>query len=97
MSTKSFWINIIFNILVHSHLIFVFFQNSCYKLIHSILVNNSSRDAALNFIQEVLVRNVKRQQIQVNERMVAGDGFMLNFLSVMQHLSSKVSPQIGPK
>jgi len=65
-------------------------RNSCYKLIHSILVNNSSRDAALNFIQEVLVRNVKRQQIQVNERMVAGDGFMLNFLSVMQHLSSKV-------
>jgi len=65
-------------------------RNSCYKLIHAILVNNSSRDAALNFIQEVLVRNVKRQQIQVNERMVAGDGFMLNFLSVMQHLSSKV-------
>ena len=69
---------------------FHYFQNSCYKLIHAILVNNSSRDAALNFIQEVLVRNVKRQQIQVNERMVAGDGFMLNFLSVMQHLSSKV-------
>ena len=66
------------------------FQNSCYKLIHAILVNASSRDAALNFIQEVLVRNVKRQQLQVNERMVAGDGFMLNFLSVMQHLSSKV-------
>ena len=60
-------------------------------------MNNSSRDAALNFIQEVLLRNVKRQQIQVNERMVAGDGFMLNFLSVMQHLSSKVSLQIGPK
>ena len=26
----------------------------------------------------------------VNERMVAGDGFMLNFLSVMQLLSAKV-------
>lgn len=65
-------------------------RNSCYKLIHAILVNGSSRDSAMNFIQEVLVRNVKRQQLQVNERMVAGDGFMLNFLSVMQHLSSKV-------
>ena len=53
-------------------------------------MNNSSRESALNFIQEVLVRNAKRQQLQVNERMVAGDGFMLNFLSVMQHLSAKV-------
>ena len=36
------------------------------------------------------VRNAKRQQLQVQERFVAADGFMLNFLSVMQHLSSKV-------
>ena len=36
------------------------------------------------------MRNAKRQQLQVQERFVAGDGFMLNFLSVMQHLSSKV-------
>ena len=28
---------------------------------------------------------------QVNERQVAGDGFMLNFLSVMQILASKVT------
>ena len=69
---------------------FQIFQGSTHKLIHSILVNNTSRDAALNFLQEVLVRNVKRQQLQVMERYVAGDGFMLNFLSVMQHLSSKV-------
>ena len=53
-------------------------------------MNNKSRDAALSFLQEVLVRNAKRQQLQVQERFVAGDGFMLNFLSVMQHLSSKV-------
>ena len=36
------------------------------------------------------MRNAKRQQLQVQERFVAADGFMLNFLSVMQHLSSKV-------
>ena len=35
--------------------------------------------------------------MQVNERTVAGDGFMLNLLSVMQHLSAKVSlNQIWP-
>lgn len=54
-------------------------------------MNATSRDSALNFIEEVLVRNVKRQQIQVSDRMVAGDGFMLNFLSVLQQLCSKVS------
>ena len=30
------------------------------------------------------------------KQMVAGDSFMLKFLSVMKHLSSKASPQIGP-
>ena len=59
-------------------------QRDTHQLIYAILANNASRDAALDFLQEVLVRNVKRQQIQVMERFVAGDGFMLNFLSVMQ-------------
>ena len=30
-------------------------------------------------------------KFQVNERQVAGDGFMLNFLTVMQILASKVT------
>lgn len=68
-----------------------FIRTSAHKLFHAVLVNNASRDSALKFMEEVLVRNVKRQQIQVNGRLVAGDGFMLNFLSVMQHLSSKVT------
>merc|ERR1712223_699923 len=65
-------------------------RKNTHQLLHAILVNNKSRDAALSFLQEVLVRNAKRQQLQVQERFVAADGFMLNFLSVMQHLSSKV-------
>jgi ubiquitin conjugation factor E4 B len=31
------------------------------------------------------------RHFQVNERQVAGDGFMLNFLAVMQMLASKVT------
>ena len=31
-----------------------------------------------------------RQQLQACEQLVAGDGFMLNLVSVLQHLSSKV-------
>ena len=64
---------------------------SLHKLFHSILVNASSRNAALNYLSECMARNLKRQQLQVNERTVAGDGFMLNVLSVLQLLAAKVS------
>ena len=37
-----------------------------------------------------LVQNSKRQQLQANERQVAGDGFMLNLVSVLQLLCAKV-------
>ena len=37
-----------------------------------------------------LVRNSKGQQLQANERQVAGDGFMLNLVSVLQLLCAKV-------
>ena len=62
-----------------------------HKVFYAILLNSASRDATLKYIAEVLQRNIRRQQMQVNERTVAGDGFMLNLLSVMQHLSAKVS------
>lgn len=44
----------------------------------------------LNFLAVLLKHNEKRAQIQVQERNVAGDGFMLNFLSIMQMLAVKV-------
>ena len=37
---------------------------SLHKLFHSILVNASSRNAALNFLSECMARNLKRQQMQ---------------------------------
>ena len=68
-----------------------FLRTSLHKLFYAILLNVSSRDAALKFLSECLIRNAKRKQMQVNESTVAGDGFMLNILSVLQHLASKVS------
>ena len=44
----------------------------------------------LDWVSTALARNFKRQQLQANERLVAGDGFMLNLVTVLQHLSSKV-------
>jgi len=43
-----------------------YFQNELYKVLHNILVNGDSRDAALTFISTALQRNSKKAQIQVN-------------------------------
>ena len=45
---------------------------------------------SLSGLAPTLVRNSKRQQLQANERQVAGDGFMLNLVLVLQLLCSKV-------
>ncbi|XP_064611043.1 ubiquitin conjugation factor E4 B-like [Liolophura sinensis] len=67
-----------------------FARNELFKIVHAILVNSETRDAAIGFIGAVIRRNVKRSQIQVDERLVSGDGFMLNFLTVLQMLTLKV-------
>nr|CAD7392943.1 unnamed protein product [Timema cristinae] len=61
-----------------------------HKVFHDILVNGSSREATLSYLAMLLRNNEKRAQIHIDERSVAGDGFMLNLLSVMQMLAIKV-------
>ena len=64
---------------------------SLHKVFHDILVCNNSREDTLTFVATLLRNNEKRAQIQVEERSLAGDGFMLNLLSIMQFLAIKVS------
>jgi hypothetical protein len=61
-----------------------------HKVFHDILVCNSAREATLSYLAALLRNNEKRAQIQVDERSLAGDGFMLNVLSIMQFLAVKV-------
>ncbi|KAK6628131.1 hypothetical protein RUM44_010614 [Polyplax serrata] len=61
-----------------------------YEIFHGTLVNSSSRDYLLEHVSTVLRLNEKRAQIQVVELANAGDGYMLNLLSVLQLLSVKV-------
>lgn len=44
----------------------------------------------LAYISALLKHNEKRTQLQSDDRSLAGDGFMLNLLSVLQMLSLKV-------
>ncbi|KAL3862635.1 hypothetical protein ACJMK2_008589, partial [Sinanodonta woodiana] len=68
-----------------------FLRDEMHKIVHSLLVNGETREAALTYITTVIDRNAKRSQLQVDERFVAGDGFMLNLLVVLQKLSSKIT------
>ncbi len=69
---------------------FIFSQGELFKILHAMLVNGETREAAMDFLGAVIERNQKRAQLQTDERMVAGEGFMLNALTVMQQLSVKI-------
>lgn len=60
------------------------------KIFHFMMANQESRDICLNYIAQLLKYNEKRSQLQMEERALAGDGFMLNLLSVLQNLSAKI-------
>lgn len=57
---------------------------------YNLIVNMSSRDPTLAYITKMLVINEKRCKMRVDERTIAGDGFMLNLLTTLQELSVKV-------
>jgi ubiquitin conjugation factor E4 B len=65
-------------------------RNLQHRIFHYLLANPESRDACLNYLAKVLKYNEKRSQLQMEERSLAGDGFMLNLLSVLQMLSLKI-------
>lgn len=67
-----------------------FARGELFKVLHTLLLNGDTRDAALGYIAAVLDRNQKRAQMQADERMISGEGFMLNFLTVLQQLSVKI-------
>jgi len=67
-----------------------FLRSQLHTVFHAVLANSSTREHGLALIAEILSRNQKRKQMQANERLNAGDGFMVSLMSVMQLLSSKV-------
>jgi len=65
-------------------------RTQLHQLFHEALANKASRGPLLDWLQAAIARNAKRTQLQANERLVAGDGFMLNLTSVLQKLCFKV-------
>ncbi|PIK41647.1 putative ubiquitin conjugation factor E4 B [Apostichopus japonicus] len=67
-------------------------REELFHILKSLLVNANTRDKMMEFLSVVLKRNQKRSQLHVDESQVAGDGFMLNILVILQKLNEKVAP-----
>ncbi|XP_030624607.1 ubiquitin conjugation factor E4 B isoform X2 [Chanos chanos] len=65
-------------------------RGDLFKILHNILLNSETREAALSYMAAVVNRNVKKAQMQTDDKLVSTDGFMLNFLWVLQQLSMKI-------
>ncbi|XP_053308121.1 ubiquitin conjugation factor E4 B isoform X2 [Spea bombifrons] len=65
-------------------------RQDLFKILHSILLNGETREAALNYMAAIVTGNMKKAQMQTDDRLVSTDGFMLNFLWVLQQLSTKI-------
>ncbi|XP_066546655.1 ubiquitin conjugation factor E4 B isoform X2 [Amia ocellicauda] len=65
-------------------------RGDLFKILHNILLNGETREAALNYMAAMVNRNVKKTQMQTDDRLVSTDGCMLNFLWVLQQLSMKI-------
>lgn len=66
------------------------FKAGLNKIMYNLIINMSSRDPTLTYITKMLICNEKRCKMRVDERIIAGDGFMLNLLTTLQELSVKV-------
>ncbi|XP_028264851.1 ubiquitin conjugation factor E4 B isoform X2 [Parambassis ranga] len=65
-------------------------RGDLFKVLHNILLNGETRDLALNYMAALVNYNVKKAQMQTDDKLVTTDGFMLNFLWVLQQLSMKI-------
>lgn len=65
-------------------------RGDLFKILHNILLNGETREAALSYMASLVNRNVKKAQMQTDDKLVSTDGFMMNFLWVLQQLSMKI-------
>ncbi|XP_052356461.1 LOW QUALITY PROTEIN: ubiquitin conjugation factor E4 B-like [Oncorhynchus keta] len=65
-------------------------RGDLFKILHNILLNGETREVALNYMAALVNRNVKKAQMQTDDKLVSTDGFMITFLSVLQQLSMKI-------
>ncbi|KAM0736292.1 Ubiquitin conjugation factor E4 B [Formica fusca] len=71
-------------------------RTTLHEIFDAILADSDCRDVTLAYLMALLRHNEKRAQIQMEEDSLslAGDGFMLNLLSILQMLSERIKLDI---
>jgi ubiquitin conjugation factor E4 B len=67
-----------------------FVRNHAYSIIHNLLLEKKTRSMVVTFLQTVVNSNRQRAHMTYRMKDVSDDGFIINFLSVMQQLAVKV-------
>ncbi|KAL1227970.1 Ubiquitin conjugation factor [Trichinella spiralis] len=60
----------------------------CCKILKNLLTNATSREAAITYSYNVVVHNIRRGNIMVEQTTTAPDGFFLNFLKISSRESA---------
>jgi len=67
-----------------------FLRSELFKLLYNVLLNQESREPCLQYLATILNRNSKKSQLQVDDKLLSKDGFLINTLSVLHQLCLKV-------
>lgn len=67
-----------------------FAREKMVEIIRNCLVDLSTRDETVLYLASVVNANARKSQLRANEAAVSENGFVLNILTVLQKLSSKV-------
>eukprot|EP00794_Sanderia_malayensis_P015103 gene15103-16661_t len=67
-----------------------FVRAELFKIMHSLLLCQESREACLLYLAEILNRNSKKSQLQADEKLLSDDGLMINVLTILQQHCVKV-------
>ena len=57
-------------------------------------MNSGSRERTLALLAGLLTANERRGQLHTDDRLVAGDGLMLNLVTVLMRLASRVRREL---
>ncbi|XP_012159781.1 ubiquitin conjugation factor E4 B isoform X2 [Ceratitis capitata] len=65
-------------------------RSSMHSVFYSLFVNGKSRPKTLEYVGAILRHNERRAQFSSDEKLLARDGFLINLMSVMQQMSTRI-------
>ncbi|CAF0981335.1 unnamed protein product [Brachionus calyciflorus] len=68
-------------------------RTELHRIVKALVYNKQSRENLINFLKYTIRYNYKRSNIQLNESIVCGDGYMLNVLFILHELARPIKKE----